>query len=357
VPVPLGVVGSVALDAIASGSATALVLAAATNDVDRAVAIGVVVAGLTAVLIGSGRVHPASRPGAMGRLLGRELVVLAASLLSLPLALGFSRRHVLSTATLGLAGLVAVTLALRLALLTRRAGQFGRAQAGHVAELTRRALHDPLTGLPNRTLLEERMAMALAGQRRTGSVLAVLFCDLDHFKVVNDTYGHDGGDDVLVTMAQRLVHAVRATDTVSRLGGDEFVVLCPDLDDEFQLTDVVERILGLLSDPMEVGGDRLAISGSVGVSFAGAGALTTPTSLGDLLREADAAMYRAKANGRNRWERVAPEPQPFPRPRSHGLHDGAHERSAAEGSPSRRSDGSAPAVSISVTAARAEPTL
>jgi diguanylate cyclase (GGDEF)-like protein len=353
--VPLGVVGSVALDAIACGGATALVLAAATNVVDQAVAIGVIVAGLAAVLIGSVRVHPASRPGAMGRLLGRELFVLAASLLSLPLALALSRRHVLATATMALAGLVAVTLALRLALLTRRAGQYGRAQAGHVAELTRRALHDPLTGLPNRTLLEDRMAMALAGQRRNGSVLAVLFCDLDHFKVVNDTYGHDGGDDVLVTMAQRLAHAVRATDTVSRLGGDEFVVLCPDLDNEFELTEVIERILRLLSDPLEIDGQPLSVSGSIGVSFVGAGTQTTATSLGDLLREADAAMYRAKANGRNRWERVAPEPPPMPRPRYHAVTDGAHERSASESAPSRRSESSAPPLSISVRSARAKP--
>jgi diguanylate cyclase (GGDEF)-like protein len=159
--------------------------------------------------------------------------------------------------------MVAVALALRMALLTRRAGQFGRAQAGRVAELTRRALHDPLTGLPNRTLLEDRLAMALAGQRRTGSVLGVLFCDLDHFKVVNDSYGHDTGDDVLVTMAQRLTHAVRATDTVSRLGGDEFVVLCPDLAGQNELTEVVERIVALLSVPMEIGGRELTVSGSV----------------------------------------------------------------------------------------------
>ncbi len=321
--VPLGVVGAVALDAIALGGATALALAAAGNDVDRAVAIGVVVAGLTAALIGCVRVHPTSRPGAVGRLLGREVVVLAASLFSLPLALGFSRRHPLALTTLALAGLVAFTLTLRLALLMRRAEQFGRAQAGRVAELTRRALHDPLTGLPNRTLLEDRMAMALAGQRRSGSVLGVLFCDLDHFKVVNDTYGHDGGDDVLVTMAQRLAHAVRATDTVSRLGGDEFVVLCPDLADERELIEVVERIVGLLSDPLELSGRTVSVSGSIGVSFVAAGARAT---LSELLREADAAMYRAKANGRNRWERLAPAPPPIPPPRGrHRAREATHE--------------------------------
>jgi diguanylate cyclase (GGDEF)-like protein len=333
--VPLAVVGAVALDATAFGGAIALVLVSGTGDIDRAAFIGVIVGAVTATLIGSFRVHPASRPGSMGRLLGRELVVLSAGLLSLPIALGLTRRRALAATTLALAAMVAVALVLRMALLTRRAGQFGRAQAGRVAELTRRALHDPLTGLPNRTLLEDRLAMALAGQRRTGSVLAVLFCDLDHFKVVNDTFGHDSGDDVLVTMAERLVHAVRATDTVSRLGGDEFVVLCPDLSSESELTDVVERLVGLMSVPVDIGGRPVVVSASVGVSFVGAGA-NAPSGLADLLREADAAMYRAKSKGRNRWERVAPEPAPEPRARYRGVRNDVRPvPSVAEGDPPR----------------------
>jgi len=330
--VPLGVVGAVALDAIALGGATALVLVSGTGDIDRAVAIGVIVGALTAGLIGNLRVHPTSRPGMVGRLLGRELVVLSASLLSLPIALGFTRKRALAATTLALSAMVALALALRMALLTRRAGQFGRAQAGRVAELTRRALHDPLTGLPNRTLLEDRLAMALAGQRRTGSVLGVLFCDLDHFKVVNDSYGHDTGDDVLVTTAQRLTHAVRATDTVSRLGGDEFVVLCPDLASQSELTDVVERIVALLAAPMEIAGHELTVSGSVGVSF-GAG-VDAPSSLADLLREADAAMYRAKAKGRNRWERLEPE-SPELQPRYRGVRNDTTVPSSARSDPHR----------------------
>jgi diguanylate cyclase (GGDEF)-like protein len=332
--VPLGVVAAVALDAVVFGGAIALVLVSGTGDIDRAVFIGVIVGAITGGLIGSIRVHPTSRPGMVGRLLARELVVLSAGLLSLPIALGLTRRRVLAATTLALAAMVALALALRMALLTLRAGQFGRAQAGRVAELTRRALHDPLTGLPNRTLLEDRLAMALAGQRRTGSVLGVLFCDLDHFKVVNDTFGHDGGDDVLVTMSERLVHAVRATDTVSRLGGDEFVVLCPDLSSETELTEVVERIVGLMSVPIEIGGRDVAVSGSVGVSFVAG--VNGPSSLADLLREADAAMYRAKSKGRNRWERVAPEPAPEPRPRYSSVRNNDRAMSsAAEGDPHR----------------------
>src|SRR5262249_54043132 len=100
----------------------------------------------------------------------------------------------------------------------------------------------------------DRLAMAMAGQRRTGGILAVLFCDLDRFKVVNDSLGHDMGDAVLVVMAERLSGAVRATDTVSRLGGDEFVLVCPDLKSEAELIEVVERLLGLMAQPIEVGG-------------------------------------------------------------------------------------------------------
>jgi diguanylate cyclase (GGDEF)-like protein len=277
-----------------------------------------VIAGLTAVLIGNVGIAASARPGTSGRLLGRELIVVSLSLLSLPIALALSLHETLGGGTIALASVVALALAFRMALLTRRADQFGRVQAGRVAQLTRLALHDPLTGLPNRTLLEDRLTMALAGQRRSGSVLAVLFCDLDHFKIVNDTIGHDAGDEVLVMTAHRLTSAVRATDTVSRLGGDEFVVLCPDLASEDELTEVVERILTLLIEPMLVEGREVALSGSVGVAVVRAGT-HRPTSLTDLLREADAAMYRAKANGRNRWERLPVEPPPELRPRYAGV--------------------------------------
>jgi diguanylate cyclase (GGDEF)-like protein len=310
--VPLGVVGAVALDAIALGAAVTLVFAAGTVSLDRALALGVIVAAVTAALIGSIDVAPSARPGTTGRLLGRELVVVSLALLSLPIALALSLRDALTGSMVVLASVVVVAVGLRMALLTRRADLFGRAQAGRVALLSRLALHDPLTGLPNRTLLEDRLAMAVAGQRRSGSVLAVLFCDLDKFKLINDTVGHEAGDAVLVVIAERLRRAVRATDTVSRLGGDEFVVLCPDLKGEDELIEVVERLLALISEPMEVAGHQVVVSCSVGVSVVRSGA--APTSLADLVREADAAMYRAKANGRNRWERLDPtHEKPAPR--------------------------------------------
>ncbi len=305
-------VGAVALDSIALGAAVALVIAAGADSLDRGVAIGVLVSAVTAALIGSVDVTPTARPGITGRLLGRELIVVSLALASLPVALALALRETLVTSMVMLASVIALAIGLRMALLTRRADLFGRAQAGRVAHLSRLALHDPLTGLPNRTLLEDRLAMAVAGQRRSGSVLAVLFCDLDKFKLINDTVGHDGGDAVLVVIAERLRKAVRATDTVSRLGGDEFVVLCPDLKGEDELIEVVERLLSLMSEPMEVASHNVVVSCSVGVSLVRSGA--APSSLADLVREADAAMYRAKANGRNRWERLdLAEEKPAPR--------------------------------------------
>jgi len=309
-PVSLGVVGAIALDAIALGAAVTLV-AASAGTLDRGLAVGAVVAMVTAALIGNVAVPPAGRPGSTGRLLGRELVVLTLSLLSLPVALELSLRDELAATTVTLVAVLVGALVLRLAQLTRRADFFGRVQAGHVAQLGHLALHDPLTGLPNRTLLEDRLAMAMAGQRRSGTVLAVLFCDLDGFKLINDSRGHEAGDAVLVVIAGRLQGAVRATDTVSRLGGDEFVIVCPDLEDEQELTDVVERLLVLMAEPMEIDGHEVVVSASVGVSVVGDGA--SPTSLADLVREADAAMYQAKANGRNGWARLEPEPDQWER--------------------------------------------
>jgi diguanylate cyclase (GGDEF)-like protein len=303
--VSLAVLGAVALDAVALGAAVTLV-AAGAGALDRGVAAGVLVAAATAFLIGRVAVAPSGRPGTTGRLLDRELVVVSLALASLPIALGLSLHDGVGASMVALTWVVVVALGLRMALLTRRADLFGRVQAGHVAHLGRIALHDPLTGLPNRTLLEDRLEMAIAGQRRSGTMLAVLFCDLDRFKFVNDTLGHETGDAVLAVIAERLKGAVRATDTVSRLGGDEFVVVCPDLKGDDELVEVVERLLALMSEPMDVAGHEIVTSGSVGVSVVRAG--SAPTSLADLVREADAAMYRAKANGRDGWARLEQEP-------------------------------------------------
>jgi diguanylate cyclase (GGDEF)-like protein/PAS domain S-box-containing protein len=160
-------------------------------------------------------------------------------------------------------------------------------------ELAHRALHDSLTGLPNRVLLLDRLAHALARAGRGGQRVAVLFLDLDRFKAVNDHLGHDAGDELLAAVAQRLRGCLRTEDTAARLGGDEFVVLLASLTEASEASQVAERIVERLGTPFRVGGREVRISTSVGI------ALSRPAEGRpiDLLREADGAMYRAKARG------------------------------------------------------------
>ncbi len=160
-------------------------------------------------------------------------------------------------------------------------------------QLQRLALHDTLTGLPNRSLLVERIALGLSRLERERGRLAVMFLDLDRFKVVNDSLGHSVGDDVLREVASRLRAILRPSDTVARLGGDEFVVVAEDLQSEEVAMMVAERLARAVEPPMQVDSGELVVTASVG-------AVTTsdPRALAeDLLRDADIAMYRAKATG------------------------------------------------------------
>ncbi len=160
--------------------------------------------------------------------------------------------------------------------------------------LRRQALHDALTGLPNRLLFVDRLNTAAARQRRAdGGGVAVLFLDLDHFKRINDTHGHQVGDRVLVEVAARLEHAVRDTDTVARLGGDEFAVICEGADSATSAL-VAARIQQAFKEPLLVEGEPLEVSLSIGV------ALSPPLAAEDLLRFADTAMYQAKAHSGGR---------------------------------------------------------
>jgi diguanylate cyclase (GGDEF)-like protein/PAS domain S-box-containing protein len=165
-------------------------------------------------------------------------------------------------------------------------------------ELAHQATHDPLTGLPNRSLLLQRLEHALARARRQRSRVAVLFLDLDHFKVVNDSLGHDLGDQLLVTIAERLREALRPSDTVARFGGDEFVVLCEDLVGRRDAEAVAERVHEAISGPFTVDDREVFVGVSIGIAFPDA----VPADGGTLIRDADAAMYQAKARGRSRWE-------------------------------------------------------
>jgi diguanylate cyclase (GGDEF)-like protein/PAS domain S-box-containing protein len=160
------------------------------------------------------------------------------------------------------------------------------------------ALHDPLTGLPNRVLALDRLAHALARRQREGIDVAVFVLDLDRFKMINDSFGHAAGDEVLLALAPRLSDAVRLTDTVARLGGDEFVVICPDVDAGRGLTEVAERLAAAVSRPLVVDSGEHFFTVSIGIALA-THRQDTPTSL---LGDADAAVYRAKDRGRGHYE-------------------------------------------------------
>jgi diguanylate cyclase (GGDEF)-like protein len=170
-----------------------------------------------------------------------------------------------------------------------------------------RALHDPLTGLANRGLLMEQLGQALARARRRPGSVAVLFLDLDRFKVVNDSLGHAVGDDLLVEVARRLERVMRSADTVARLGGDEFVVLAEDVAGVDEAFTLARRLRQAIAAPIPVGpGQRVVVTASVGIALStpgtdGAGeepvVAATPSSL---LWNADIAMYRAKDTGRDR---------------------------------------------------------
>jgi diguanylate cyclase (GGDEF)-like protein/PAS domain S-box-containing protein len=170
----------------------------------------------------------------------------------------------------------------------------------HVEDITERiaarralehhALHDQLTGLANRAYLVQRLHQALELVERRRHEVAVLFCDLDEFKDINDTFGHDIGDEVLIEVAGRITSVLRGSDTAARLGGDEFVVLCEDIDDRVEAFQVVERIRSSVNAPVRYGDLRLHVSMSIGVAFSGSG----HDDLTRLLREADRAMYRDK---------------------------------------------------------------
>jgi diguanylate cyclase (GGDEF)-like protein len=161
------------------------------------------------------------------------------------------------------------------------------------ARLAHRASHDQLTGLPNRGVLEDRMVLALNRQRRERHPIAVLYLDLDGFKAVNDTHGHDAGDYLLVAVAKRLTALVRPTDVVSRLGGDEFAILCERMD-EYAATRLAKRIGEVVPKPIEVEGRSLSVTPSVGIALS----RDPETGPGELLADADMAMYFAKEEGR-----------------------------------------------------------
>ncbi len=167
-------------------------------------------------------------------------------------------------------------------------------ESTHRAQFT--SMHDALTGLPNRTLLLQRLDHAIRRSRRSEKQVAILFADLDRFKSVNDTYGHHVGDELLVAVAERLTALLRPGDTLARLAGDEFVIMCEDLDDATQADHIATRVTDALADAFVLSTTAVQVSASVGIAFAG-----PPDSMPDkVLRDADAAMYQAKRKGGGR---------------------------------------------------------
>lgn len=168
------------------------------------------------------------------------------------------------------------------------------AAAESLSDAHRLAETDPLTGLPNRTLMLDRLTQAIAGAKRRATRLAVLFLDLDNFKQLNDTQGHAAGDEVLQEVARRLVHAVREADTVSRHGGDEFLILLSEVSHAADAAAIADKLLATLDEPFRVGEQGLHLTASIGISLYP----EDGDAVDVLIAHADAAMYRAKSDGR-----------------------------------------------------------
>ncbi len=179
-------------------------------------------------------------------------------------------------------------------------------QGGHrgAPELVRLSLHDALTGLPNRMLLADWLAADIQTSQRRNSQAAVLFVDLDKFKHVNDTHGHEVGDRLMRAVADRLRTMLRPEDRVIRFGGDEFVVLCPDINSAAAAEKVANRVIEIIEQPFTIGDDSMRISASVGVALAEHRGVKPE----DVLRDADVAMYQAKAQGSGPRGGVRPVP-------------------------------------------------
>lgn len=171
------------------------------------------------------------------------------------------------------------------------------------------ATHDMLTGLPNRYLMTDRLNMILAHAERSHGIVALLFVDVDDFKVVNDTHGHESGDELLRAAAQRLTRSVRATDTVARIGGDEFVIVLESLGEAGHASLVATNLQRSMAKPFTIRRRKLKVTVSIGISY-------YPQDGSDaemLLRAADYAMYLAKRDGKNKW-RVSPHGGPASEP-------------------------------------------
>ncbi len=290
--------GAVAMAAAAAAAASAAAAATATSAFLAWVVLGRPLAELSRAARALGAGAPTGGPvaSATARLRTRDQRDMAAALTQIEQRLSLAERQACALAAGSpedpalderLPGRLGAALgdAARTLAETVTEGELLRAQMSH------EATHDGLTQLPNRTACLGLLQRGLARAGRSGSELAVLFIDLDRFKGVNDHHGHAAGDRVLRTAAARLLEAVRAGDHVGRLGGDEFVIVAEPIDGEPEAVGLAERLLEVLERPIEVGHTSVTVGASIGVALSGSGTLAA----GQLLGDADLAMYEAKA--------------------------------------------------------------
>jgi len=206
-------------------------------------------------------------------------------------------------AVLGAMALVYLAIQLSLVRYKRLLREQEAARVAQEERIRHQAYHDSLTGLPNRARFGEQLEEALRRAKRTGAPLGLLFLDLDLFKRVNDSLGHDAGDALLRLAAERIRRAVREADMLFRMAGDEFTVLLEDVRGPEEAAMVASRVLEGVAEPLQVGEHQLAITASIGIAL-----YPDDEALGErLIKAADTAMYRAKELGRNRYAFFAPE--------------------------------------------------
>jgi diguanylate cyclase (GGDEF)-like protein len=169
--------------------------------------------------------------------------------------------------------------------------------------LRHQAYHDRLTSLPNRLLFDEQLSLALANAYRQGEMLAVAFLDLDRFKIINDTLGHDVGDQILQQATQRMQKCLRQSDTIARWGGDEFTLLLPHIHQREDISSIARQILEILSAPFFIADRELYVTASLGIALAP----YDGEDASELLKNADISMYHAKQQGRNNYQFYSPE--------------------------------------------------
>jgi len=234
---------------------------------------------------------------------GMSAVRFPAGSVCMALGAGLSNEWLAATVTLVTTGILAMALVVAVldARLESRTAVLARSLAGANEELLRLALHDNLTKLPNRILLEQQLKQSIENARRAQGTFALLFLDLDGFKSVNDAYGHHTGDALLVELATRIRRQLRGADMAARLGGDEFVVLSEVVEPN-DAASVAQRLIKVLSRPVTVMGHRVAVSASAGIALYPANGDSPRT----LMRNADAAMYHAKRMGRARFSYFEP---------------------------------------------------